>query len=180
MNNKKTLIISILAMLTVLILVVAIIFFSLNNQEKTLRENMKMIKSNYANFSTNITDNEKIQQQLTDYIKDFNNKNYEDEQGHYVETLRKYDKNIKYIDSIIKDMESRCKHKYEDMNIKILCKGYDELYESTINEYVLKIKEYNDAVETYNKSKNTSHKTHTPLYDNLIDYNNDGKYNGSK
>ena len=55
MSNKKTLIISILTMLSIVILVVGGILFALNNKEKTMQENMKMIKSDYANFSNNIT-----------------------------------------------------------------------------------------------------------------------------
>lgn len=180
MSNKKTLLLSILAMLTVLILLAAIIFFVLNRNEKQLQENMRMIKSNYAGFSTNISDNDQIRQKLTNYIEEFKDKKLEDEEGHYVETLKKYDKNIKYLDSLVKDMESRCKHKYEDLNINILCKGYAGLYESTINKYIAKVTEYNNLVIEYNKTANTSHKTHKLVYEQFIDYNKDGEYAGSK
>ena len=43
MSNKKTLTISILATLSIIILVIAIILFIVNNKEKELKENMKII-----------------------------------------------------------------------------------------------------------------------------------------
>lgn len=180
MNNKKTLIISILAMLGIIALFVAIILFILNNREKQLQENMKAIKSNYANFSTNIADNEQLRSNLTKHINEFDATPYEDEIGKYEDTLRKYDKNIQYLDSLVKDMESRCKYKYDDLNIQILCKGYDGLYEATVNKYITKIIEYNNKVTEYNQKANTTYEIHYPVHETLLDYNKDGKYSGTK
>ena len=179
MSNKKTLIISILTMLSIVILVVGGILFALNNKEKTMQENMKMIKSDYANFSNNITDNEKIRKQLAEHISEFKNNTFKDEQGKYEETLKKYDKNIKYIDTLIKDLESRCKYEYEDKNTNILCKGFGGLYETTVNKYVAKVKAYNNLITQYNKTASSEESLYKAVYDNFIDYDKDGKYNGS-
>ena len=180
MSNKKTLIISIMVMLGIVILLVAIILFSFNNQEEELQKNMQMIRSNYASFSANITDNEQIRNELTSKIDEFDKTPYEEEIGKFQDILKKYDKNIKYLDSVVKDMESRCKHKYEDLNTRILCKGYDGLYESTVNKYVLKVKEYNDKVTAYNKKENKSYQLHKLVHEDFIDYVKDGEYSGTK
>lgn len=179
MSNKKTLIISIMVMLGIVILLVAIILFSFNNQEEELQENMQKIRSNYASFSTNITDNEQIRSELTSKLNEFNKISYEEEAGKFNDILKKYDKNIKYIDSVVEDMESRCKHKYEDLNTRILCKGYAGLYESTVNKYILKVKEYNDKVNAYNKKENKSYQLHKLVHENFIDYDEDGEYSGT-
>lgn len=180
MNNKKTLITSIMVIFGIVILLVAIILLSFNNREQQTQENMQKIRSNYASFSTNITDNEKIRKDLTEQIDNFDKVPYEDEIGNYKSTLKKYDKNIKYIDTIVKDMESRCQYKYEDLNTQILCKGYSGLYETTVNKYISKVKEYNDKITAYNKKENKTYELHKPVYEDFIDYDKDGKFSGSK
>lgn len=177
--SKKTLIISLLGMLTVLILLVALILFNLNNQEETLQENIKKINSNYASFSTNVTDNESLRKALIEKLDNFNEKTYEDEIGEYERIIKKYDKNIEYIDSLVEDMEERCKHKYEDLNTQILCKGYAGLYETTVNKYVTNVKKYNDKVTQYNNKNNKNIETHKMVHNDFIDYDKDGKYKGS-
>ena len=177
--SKKTLVIALLGMLTTIILLIAIVLFSINNQEEQLQENMKKINSNYAGFSTNITDNDAIKKDLIEKLENYSIDTFEDELGDYDRILKKYDKNIKYLDSLVEDMEKRCKHKYEDVNTQMLCKGYAGLYETTVNKYIVNVKKYNEKVEEYNQNKNKNIKTHEMVHNDYIDYDKDGKYKGS-
>lgn len=178
MNNKRILTISILSMFTVIILTVAIILFSVNKREKMLTENMIMIKSNYANFSANISDNLEIRTELTNKITEFKAETYEEERGNFSDILNKYDKNIRYVDALVKDMESRCKYNYEDTTVKLLCRGYDALYEETINNYISSINAYNEKITKYNETAETKQELHTLIHKEYIDYDKDGEYEG--
>ena len=178
MSNKKTLIISILAMLTIIILVIAIILFMVNKKEQTLQDNISMIKSNYANISHNMTDNDEIKKELLNQLETFNQETYPEEHGKFTSTLKKYDRNVKYVESLIKDMETRCGYKYDDITAKLLCQGYDTIYEETINSYIKIVNNYNDKLTKYNETVETPYKLHTPVYSDYIDYNKDGKFEG--
>jgi hypothetical protein len=178
MNNKKVLIISILSVLTVLMIIVGLILFSINKKEQMLIDNVDIIKSNYAKFISNTADSDDIIKELEDLMKKFDNGTYEDEHDEFVKVLKKYDENIKYVESIVKDMESRCKYKYEDAVVTLLCKGYDIIYEETINLYISNINKYNNKLTTYNKTASKTYELHKLIYTNYIDYDNDGEYEG--
>lgn len=178
MSNKKVLIVTTLSTLTILMLIIGGVLFSVNKQEKRLTENVGIIKSNYAKFTTNVTDNQEIKKELSDLMGDFNNETYKEKHEDYVKILNKYDNNIKYVDSIVKDMESRCKYKYEDAVVTLLCKGYDILYEETINTYITNVNKYNDKLSKYNEATGSKYKSHKLVYEKYIDYDKDGEYEG--
>ena len=178
MSNKKILIISIFSMFSVVMTIVAMIFFSINKSANAMTENIAMIKSNYANFSSNLSDTKEIKTNLLSKLSSFENGTYEEVHDNYVETLKEYDKNVKYIDSLVKDMEKRCKYKYEDITIQLLCKGYDALYEETINAYITNINNYNKKLTKYNETIEIPYKLHKPVYDKYIDYDKDGECEG--
>jgi len=178
MSSKKTLIITILSTLTIIILIITIILFMVNKNERDMQENIRMIKSNYANISHNMTDNDEIKKDLLNQLSAFNNETYQEEHSKYKTTLKKYDRNVEYVEALIKDMEKRCKHNYDDITAKLLCQGYDTIYEETINSYIKVVNDYNSKLTKYNETAETPYKLHTPIYSDYIDYNKDGKFEG--
>ena len=178
MSNKKILIISILSMFTVILIVVGAILFSINRKQKMLIENVSIIKSDYAKFISNTSDSETIKTELNEKLTAFNNETYQEEHAEYQNILKKYDENIKYINKIVKDLEERCQYQYEDQMANLLCRGFDILYEESINSYITNISEYNDKITTYNETASKTYELHKLIYTNYIDYDNDGEYEG--
>jgi len=178
MSNKKILTISILSMFTVILIIVGLILFSVNRKQKMLIENVDIIKSNYAKFSSNTSDSEKIKEELTDKLTTFSNETYEEEHQEYQRILKEYDANIKYINEIVEDLEERCQYKYDDTITNLLCRGYDILYEESINSYITNVNEYNNKLTMYNDTADKKYNLHTLIYDKYIDYDKDGEYEG--
>lgn len=178
MSNKKILIISICSMLSVIMIIVGLIFFSINKRENTITENIAMIKSNFAIFSDKLRENNEITSSLLENVALFDKKTYEQEHENTTALLEQYDKNIKNIDFLVKDTKKRCEYKYEDITIQLFCKGYDAKYEETINGYIKNINNYNEKLTKYNETIDNPYELHKLVYDEYIDYDKDGKYEG--
>lgn len=178
MSNKKILIISILSMFTVILIIVGMILFSVNKKQKMLIENVDIIKSDYAKFSSNTSDSEKIKEELTNKLTTFSNETYEEDHTEYQRILKEYDSNIKYINEIVEDLEEKCQYEYDDQMINLLCRGFDILYEESINAYITNVNEYNNKLSMYNDNRDKKYNLHTLIYDKYIDYDKDGEYEG--
>lgn len=168
----------IIILLSVIIISIGVIFAILNDKEKTLDENAVIIRDNYAELSTNVTNNILIRKEVLDKINNFSNNNYADTREEYIELLNKYNENVTKIDTNIEIMDSKCDIQYEDNTINILCRSYADLYEEVINIYITSINNYNDEVRKYNIRNNTNYESHNILHKDYIDINKDGTYQG--
>ena len=168
----------IIILLSVIIASVGVIFAILNDKEKTMDKNVVAIRDNYAELSTNVTDNILLRKKVIEKINKFAEEDYANTNKEYTELLNKYNENVSKIDKNIEIMDSKCDVEYEDNTINILCRSYADLYEEVVNIYITNLNNYNNNVSDYNLKHRTSYELYSMLHKNYLDINKDGTYQG--
>lgn len=174
---KKILAIVIIVLSTI-ITTVGIIFAVLNNTEKSLAENVDIIREKYTELSNDSTNNILLRKELIEKLDNFNQVDYATVHEEYLALLNNYNNNVTKIDSIIEILDSKCGIQYEVATVNILCRGYADLYEEVINVYVTSIKDYNNKIKGYNLKNKTNYESYNPLHTEYVDLNKDGAYQG--
>lgn len=168
----------ILIVLSLIVCTAAIIFAIINHREKTLDENVIIIRDIYGELSNNVTDNILIRKDVIDKLSLYNLDTYADEHNEYQELMNKYIENVKKIDSNIETLDSICDVQYEDNTTNVLCRSYDELYEEVVNIYITNINNYNNKLIGHNQKKKTNYTKYELIHEDYVDLNKDGTYQG--
>lgn len=173
--NKIT-IISIVSL--ILIIIVIIFVINIYREKKTSVKNMEIIKNNYSELSANVTDYNKIRENLSGKLNNFTYENFPKEYEDYNELLKSYNDNIEKIDNNISNINSKCNNIYNDISVNKICDSYKTLYEKIINLYVIDLTNYNNKVISYNEYTNNNIEVFKLMHEDYIDYNEDSVYEG--
>lgn len=174
-NNKK--IIMIISIILIL-LVLTILVINIINDKKKSKVNMELIKHNYNELSTTVTEYNQIRTDLSHKLNNFIYEDYLKEHDSYIELLTKYNNNINSIDKNINIINDKCGVIYDDINVNKICDSYKVLYEKLINLYILDLTNYNNKITSYNEYKKDDIELFKIIHSEYIDYNNDNKYEG--
>lgn len=178
-TNKfnKIIIISIASL--VLLIIVILFVISIYKGKKTSIKNMEIIRNNYNELSTNVTDYNQIRENLSEKLNNFTYENFPKEYEEYNQLLESYNDNIQKIDNNINNINSKCNNNiYNDSSVNKICDSYKILYEKIINLYVTDLNNYNNKVTSYNEYMKTDIEIFELLHKDYIDYNNDLVYEG--
>jgi len=174
-NSKKVILIGVGVMILVIIIILVI---GIVNDKRESNENMGLIKDNYELLSNNVTEYNQIRSDLSNKLNNFIYDDYSKEHDSYVELLTKYNNNIGLIAGNVSEINSKCNVIYSDINVNKICDSYGLLYEKLINLYVMDLNNYNYKISSYNEYKKDHISLFNMIYNEYIDYNDDGKYEG--
>ena len=173
-KNLKTIII----IVSILLIVGVILVIGIVNDKKNASKNMESIKENYELFINNVNEYNLIRSSLSDKLNNFIYDEYENEHSGYVELLTKYNNNVGMIAINVNDIKIKCNVIYSDIDVNKICDSYALLYEKLVNLYVMDLNNYNSKISSYNVYKEANIDLFNMLYNEYIDYNNDGKFEG--
>lgn len=178
-NNKKIIIIISLILVSALIVVLTLFVLNVVKDKKESNKNMQLIKDNYNELSTHVSEYNQIRTNLSEKLNDFIYETYPKEHDSYVELLNKYNDNIKNIDTKVNNINNKCDVLYSDISINKICDSYKVLYEKLINLYITDINIYNNKIKGYNQYKEKDEYQETELiHKEYLDYNQDKIYEG--
>lgn len=162
----------------IILIGIFILFISIINGKKEASKNMAVIRSSYTSLSESVNTYNEIRTELGDLLNNFMYDSFNEEQDKYKDIFIKYDEVIKKIDSNISNIDDRCNYIYSDNEVNKICNNYKGIYEKLINLYINDIDNYNNKVSSYNEYSNSDIELVSKLYDDYIDYNKDGIYEG--
>ena len=168
--------------LTVLVLGLGIVFAVLVNNEKTLLEDMSIIKRTYANFSGDVIDIYQLRKSLTEKMDIFIDENYEEEHEVYIEILTTYNQKMVSLNNNIAILEDKCSFTYEDVETNIFCSYYQQTYEAVNNIYINQYNKYNELITNYNQNEENEKDYDLVELVNkeFIDFDKNGTYDGKE
>ena len=174
--KKDTKIGIVMITLSVIISIVGVIISINVKKEKQLEEDMVTIKTTYTDFSIAIINNYDIKNDVISKLNSFDNESYDELHQDYIELLDKYSDNVKKINQEVDTLEKKCSNTYEDKSTTMMCGNYQELYETTNNDYVKYLTNYNEKLTIHNKDNDTKYDLYKLVNKEYIDFDNDGKY----
>ena len=177
MKSKKNVIICIIVI--VVLAVGLILFLSLNKARQENKNNMELIRKNYQLLSDSVSKYNDIRSKYNEMSSVLIIDSYKEKHEEYVELLDNYNKEVENIDNYINNIDLRCKGTYNDDEINEICDKYKGLFEKLVNLYIADIDNYNKFITEYNEVKDDKLELVEKVYQNYIDYNNDGVYEGS-
>lgn len=161
--------------LSVFVIGIGSIFAIIINNYKTMEENKKIIRATFNDFSLKLLDNYTVRDEIGNKLLTFDNETYETDHESYVTSLTKYNQNITELNTAISIMEDKCTYDYKgDVEVKIFCNNYQQLYEIAINIYVSRLNTYNEKIKTYNETSEKDYELFTMINKEQIDYNKNG------
>ena len=178
-NNKKIILIISITLISSLIIILTLFVLNIVNDKKISNKNMQLIKTNYNELSTLVTEYNQIRTKLSEKLNNFIYEEYPKEHNSYIELLNKYNNNIKDIDSKVNNINTKCDVLYSDISINKICDSYKVLYEKLINLYITDINTYNNKIISYNEYKEKNEYEEMELiHKEYLDYNQDKQYEG--
>jgi len=175
-SSKKIILIS--GIVLVVLVSIIVIVIGVVKDKKESSKNMDLIKDNYELLSTNVNEYNQIRSDLSNKLNNFIYADYNKEHDDYVLILNRYNNNIGLIDENVKVINSKCNVIYSDISVNKICDSYKILYEKLINLYVMDLNNYNNKISSYNEYKKEDIELFDMIYNEYIDYNDDGKYEG--
>ena len=153
---------------------------------KKSHDNYDMIKSAYSDLSKYVDKFNDIREKYNEMSTDFVLSRYMDSHEEYMRLFSEYGDVINNIKSSVIDISNGCDKSsggiYNKLYEKIytldntVCDNYKVTYERLVNLYVTDVKEFNGILTKYNEYKNDNIEMVKMLFDDYIDYNNDGTY----
>ena len=142
------------------------------------RRNSDVIKDVYSDLSGYITKYNDIRKKYNDMSASFVLDKYMDSHDEYMKLFSEYNDIVSKIELSVSDISDGCGGLYSDKEIYDICDSYGTVYEKLVNLYVIDTKEFNQNIAKYNEYKNDNIAMVNMLYDDYIDYNGDGEYEG--
>lgn len=164
--------------LSMLIIAIGIIVAVLVNKEKTIQENIVIVKDTYTSFSIDVVENYQIRSELKEKIDQFNNETYSSEHETYISLLNQYNENMTTLKNNVSILEDKCSIEYENTQTNIFCDNYQQLYEAINNVYIGMLTDYNNKITNYNETSEEDYELFSLINKDYVDFNNDGAYDG--
>ena len=180
---KKKFVVIMVLIIVIVLSVVGFVFIS--NTLKSYREDKKNTKvvldgimEEYSSFESKI---EPYNKKLKSIVEQLNKNSYYEKivknQKSIVNSIDEVEKQLKELDEYEK-LKNNCSKKYADGKVNRACSSYKKTYEKSINLFVDVVKAYNNIIEKANKFGNNKMDLLTTSYEEYIDYDNDGVFNG--
>lgn len=166
------------AILSAFVIIIGVVFALLANKEKTIQENMVIIRAKYTEFSMNVVNHSLASESLTKEFLQSTEEEYQDKLELLTELLTTYSNTIASLNKNVADLEDKCTREYEDFQVNLYCDNYQQLYEILNNTYIDNMNNINAKVTEYNKNNSTNYPPFKLVNTEYIDFNKDGTYEG--
>lgn len=165
---------------------VSIFILNLRADQATVLKRMGSVSDDFEEFSTEVSIFEEERDKLyTEVLSNLYYDNMYFTAEPVKERFDKYENLVKSIDKKRTSLDNLCSDVYyPDSNVNSKCINYKSIYEQVVNYFVTDINFYNKSVDDYNTYiKPVNDKLTIKKYDTkfkFIDYNSDGKMDGSE
>jgi hypothetical protein len=168
----------------VLILIIAgtITFFviDLNKDTEATQKVMEEINEYYKKYEENIDDYNLTRDKLITQTSSYYNESFKENYSNILVILNDYDEIMNQTTLNVTIIDNNCaNHIFNNSKTNTICKNYQESYEQMTNIFLTDVENFNNLVETYNKSTTEQLEKYNSNYiKDYLDYNKDGKYEG--
>lgn len=176
----------IVIIIVILLLILGVTFYvsSFKTDQEETKKLMSEVNEDYDKFNKNMTAfvnkrNEFYKQKDSIFLEDISK-----DTSVWTNFMNDYEKVIENVDESGKRLKKACKNNFGDITVKTKCNQFRVNYESANNYYITDVKVYNNIVDKYNEWASSNYqnleKVKLKIYDDYIDYDEDGEYFGKE
>lgn len=190
MKKNKTIAIIISTVSILLILVSILTYHFVQNMREDKKQTlaiMEQIKEKYNEFSKMV---ESFTHKRADFYEMKENAMYlesmQENRADIEKFMSEYELVVLEIHNKNTYLQDNCQRRYSDHRVNNTCELFKQGYEAVMNYYITDLKVYNTIIESYNAwvtengEEGFLNKITFSLYNDYIDYDNDGSYLGGK